>query len=299
MKARTLPQKTHLLRMAKEIAGQLRPCSIPGLRLSHTFKAIETNTKGWAVAIGRLNGLQTGLEIWVDGYARHEEPKFSACFWSAKAERIHELVKRAPDDWMIEQFSESDCEELPDGNYVLLRKLALTRFKLPIEEHYWEGSFFGFYDPGAATDAALCPGFIQSATAFFSEIARGSVEAGIPTEVYPRWEDRKQVSSHLRRERSRFLAERCKQRDGYRCKVCNETFVSLYGELGEGFAEAHHLTPLEHLEDKVKTRLEDLVTVCANCHRMLHRMDGEEGDLAKLRRIVLKMEKQRSNRRGS
>ena len=206
MKARTLPQKTHLLRMAKEIAGQLRPCAIPGLRLSHTFKAIETNTKGWAVTIGRLNGLQTGLEIWVDGYVRHEEPKFSACFWSAKAERIRELVKRAPEDWSIGHFSESDCEKLPDGNYVLMRKLALKRFKLPIQEHYSEGSFFGFYDPGAATDAALGPGFIRSATAFFSEIATGSVEASVPTEVYPHTEDRKRVNSHLRRERSRFLS---------------------------------------------------------------------------------------------
>ena len=51
------------------------------------------------------------------------------------------------------------------------------------------------------------------------------------------------------------------------------------------FAEAHHLRPLSKKRAKEKTRLEDLVTVCSNCHRMLHQMRGREHDLDELRRL--------------
>jgi predicted HNH restriction endonuclease len=60
----------------------------------------------------------------------------------------------------------------------------------------------------------------------------------------------------------------------------------MYGKLGRTFAEAHHRVPLSQLKGKVLTELKDLVTVCSNCHRMLHRMDGKTNDLKKLRAIV-------------
>jgi len=66
-------------------------------------------------------------------------------------------------------------------------------------------------------------------------------------------------------------------------------FATVYGKaLGGAFAEAHHKKPLGTLNAKVKTRLEDLITVCANCHRMLHRMEGKAGDITKLTSIVRK-----------
>jgi hypothetical protein len=47
-----------------------------------------------------------------------------------------------------------------------------------------------------------------------------------------------------------------------------------------------HRVPLGQLRDQVKTRVEDLITVCANCHRMLHRMAGTRDDASKLKRTV-------------
>lgn len=55
------------------------------------------------------------------------------------------------------------------------------------------------------------------------------------------------------------------------CEVCGFDFEQHYGELGRGFAECHHLTPLSDLDTQTKTKLSDLAIVCANCHRMLHR----------------------------
>jgi 5-methylcytosine-specific restriction endonuclease McrA len=296
MKRSTASDKPALLRTASAIAGQLRAQTTTGRRLKirRSFEAIKTHTNGWAVTVGRLDGLQTGLEIWLDHYAGHESAKFSACFWSASADRIKELVHRAPKDWVIGQLSDADYEELKNGNYVLRRKLARKRFNQPIEEHYPENHFFGFYDYSAAVEHGVDAGFVHSAVAFFTEIVNGGIESEMPEdEAFPREENRKLVSAHLRRERSRFLAARCKQRDGYQCQVCRMTFANVYGDdLGACFAEAHHIRPLGSLGKHVKTRLEDLITVCPNCHRMLHRMEGKEGDLAKLRKIV-------SNRAGA
>jgi 5-methylcytosine-specific restriction protein A len=68
--------------------------------------------------------------------------------------------------------------------------------------------------------------------------------------------------------------------------VCDDRFEDLYGNLGVEFAEAHHIVPLSKLSGMVKTSLEDLMSVCANCHRMLHRMSGKPNDIARLRAIV-------------
>jgi 5-methylcytosine-specific restriction protein A len=55
------------------------------------------------------------------------------------------------------------------------------------------------------------------------------------------------------------------------CEVCGFDFYECYGELGKGFIECHHRTPLHEIEGESETKLNDLALVCANCHRMLHR----------------------------
>jgi hypothetical protein len=56
-----------------------------------------------------------------------------------------------------------------------------------------------------------------------------------------------------------------------RCEVCAFSFVERYGELGEGFIEAHHAVPLSQQLGEIETKAEDIALVCSNCHRMLHR----------------------------
>ena len=56
-----------------------------------------------------------------------------------------------------------------------------------------------------------------------------------------------------------------------KCDVCGFDFAVAYGELGKGFIEAHHVKSLADMQPGDKTNLEDLVAVCSNCHRMLHR----------------------------
>lgn len=54
------------------------------------------------------------------------------------------------------------------------------------------------------------------------------------------------------------------------CEVCDFHFGRFYGDLGKDYIEVHHVTPL-HVSGPRETRLEDLVLLCSNCHRMCHR----------------------------
>lgn len=56
-----------------------------------------------------------------------------------------------------------------------------------------------------------------------------------------------------------------------RCEICGFSFIEKYGTIGDGFIEAHHKKPLSTLEESTITYEDDLILVCSNCHRMLHR----------------------------
>ncbi len=61
------------------------------------------------------------------------------------------------------------------------------------------------------------------------------------------------------------------------CKCCAFDFENFYGaEIGKGFIEIHHAKPIFQYEDSdiektIEDALENLVPVCSNCHRMIHR----------------------------
>jgi len=82
--------------------------------------------------------------------------------------------------------------------------------------------------------------------------------------------------THRFRERDKDLVMRKKQRvlkekGTLSCVACGFDFSAVYGERGEGFIECHHTKPVSELKDGEKTKLNDLVLVCSNCHRMIHR----------------------------
>lgn len=88
-------------------------------------------------------------------------------------------------------------------------------------------------------------------------------------------EDLTSLREHKRIERNRKLAERAKKIHGYICQACGFDFQRHYGEIGRGFIEAHHLTPLHTLKGQ-KIMLDprkDFSVLCANCHRMIHKSE--------------------------
>lgn len=81
---------------------------------------------------------------------------------------------------------------------------------------------------------------------------------------------------HLSRERNSSLTKKKKElalklHGKLECELCSFDFYKTYGDIGYGFIECHHRTPLYELTESTVTKLDDLMLVCANCHRMLHR----------------------------
>ncbi|MFE0840570.1 MrcB family domain-containing protein [Achromobacter insolitus] len=89
------------------------------------------------------------------------------------------------------------------------------------------------------------------------------------------YEDLTRLRMHARIERNAKLTKQVKAKKGCVCEVCNLDFGKIYGELGEGYIEAHHLRPLSTLKgQKVPMDPEfDFAVLCANCHRMIHRSE--------------------------
>lgn len=97
------------------------------------------------------------------------------------------------------------------------------------------------------------------------------------------------LKSHLKRERAPGLAGAKKAQ--YRrkhgrllCERCGLDPVEHYGaEEAEACIEVHHFfTPVSEMMEGQKTTLDDLQCLCANCHRLIHRMLGEHNKKARL-----------------
>ncbi len=89
---------------------------------------------------------------------------------------------------------------------------------------------------------------------------------------------------HKLRERNKKIvlkkkSESLKKYGKLECEICNFDFNKQYGEVGYGFIECHHRVPLSELTSASETKLKDLALVCANCHRMLHRINAPEFDI--------------------
>gem|GEM_PF-225919 len=61
------------------------------------------------------------------------------------------------------------------------------------------------------------------------------------------------------------------------CQCCNFNFQDFYGEeIGKDFIEIHHTKPIfryeeDDLDKTIEQAMENLIPVCSNCHRMIHK----------------------------
>ncbi len=115
------------------------------------------------------------------------------------------------------------------------------------------------------------------------EIEEGRIEGGV-VEYYGR-----------RYERDPENRRRAIEIHGLNCVVCGFNFEEVYGPRGRDFIEVHHVKPLKAFEGvaQVVDPKVDLVPICANCHRMIHRRHDSVLTPDQLRRIV---EEQRATR---
>ncbi|MFK7866887.1 MAG: HNH endonuclease [Alphaproteobacteria bacterium] len=96
-------------------------------------------------------------------------------------------------------------------------------------------------------------------------------------------------SQNTRRVITQKDVNRIKVNKGYKCEACKLVFKDQYGAIGKKFIELHHLKPVKDMKigQKHKLREYDFAALCANCHRMIHRME-DVSDLEGLRDIIKK-----------
>lgn len=89
-------------------------------------------------------------------------------------------------------------------------------------------------------------------------------------------EGKKKLRIHICRERNYKVIKEAKKihKEKYGkliCQICKFDFEKVYGEIGKDFIEGHHIVPVSELQDGDKTKIEDIVLLCSNCHKMIHR----------------------------
>lgn len=74
---------------------------------------------------------------------------------------------------------------------------------------------------------------------------------------------------------------------GTQCQICGFDFKKRYGYIGENYIEVHHKKPLFSLDEEMIPNPEtDMITICSNCHRMIHRYKNNIITPEKLKEIV-------------
>jgi 5-methylcytosine-specific restriction protein A len=85
-------------------------------------------------------------------------------------------------------------------------------------------------------------------------------------------EGQKQYMQSVRYERNPTNRKRAIELHGLICNICGFDFGKEYGVAGAGYIEVHHITPLHTVAEGININpYTDLITVCSNCHRVIHR----------------------------
>jgi 5-methylcytosine-specific restriction enzyme A len=159
---------------------------------------------------------------------------------------------------------------------------------------YEAGNILGIeYRPGTLPDEEILANDLIRLLLLYRSLIEGrdqveADDAEDPLDGRPNsgQEGRRRYSWHRRAERSRWLAQEAKRIHGstWQVEACRKDLTTVYGEVAEGYIEAHHLTPFAQLAGR-PTALEpkhDFAVVCPDCHRIVHRRRSEPYSLAEV-----------------
>ncbi|MDM8541275.1 HNH endonuclease [Desulfococcaceae bacterium HSG9] len=280
-----------LRNLAEKVIERLEPI-IEGMpiRLNRNFaKRTDRYTNGWNVQIGWVDGWdKCRFEIWLDDIPGWNKMQFQYCVSFREKNIMERFLEQINHENMFGRvaslFKDSDEEQSK------LDKKNYGKPTLELNPNTAGGWFFyTINDLSKNVNDAL----VERIVGFYVAIGRAlsenqkSVPKPDDTDVYSAKENRKQVVTHLRRERNPYLSLLRKQQDKYQCQICEMKFQDVYGEIGKDFAEAHHIVPLTQLDGPQTVSVDDLITVCANCHRMLHKLQGGAEDIDELKDMLL------------
>ncbi len=113
------------------------------------------------------------------------------------------------------------------------------------------------------------------------------IEIETADEYHVAIEGQRQVVFTTKYERNPKLRKQAIKIHGTSCMACGFDFKKNYGDWGKGYIEVHHLKPLASLTEEMEVNPEtDLIVLCANCHRMIHRKRNRILSLEELKELL-------------
>lgn len=256
----------------------------------------QDNCDGWEVQFARIKNTRCFAGLWLDHYLSHKDRKLQYSIWTdSDPEGFEQIAQKLNQRFGSPlNISNSNVSIATSRNvknkFSLKRPLQKGRFSKIILEDYSpeKERLYGRYEFKLPDNSHNRKEELvrKSLVFFYTVIAALQDTSTTDDRPYPQIENRLSVERHLKRERRGRLLEQRKALDEYVCEICDFDFAAIYGDLGYQFAEAHHIIPLANNNQKRTTTIQDLVTVCSNCHRMLHKMPGAKTDIPRLKSIV-------------
>jgi 5-methylcytosine-specific restriction endonuclease McrA len=290
-----------LARFAVDVRRQLK--EMHGLTIRGSLKVRKSDTDGICVTVTRIDG-DICCEIWHDRWMIGGRWRQLYCGISSETRSGRQEVGRLAGE--LSRESGAPCHRLDDscptrvvrrGQWILQDRYRLSvRGELVYEDYEsskitWLGKYTT-HQPTA--DAATWAESVEEVASFFARLLDPTGEGRMAS-----GEERRR-SRHIRIETTvanRAAMRSRKVRDDFICQVCKLDPARLYGaDIGAEIADAHHIIPLKDLKTRRTITVEDLITVCPNCHRALHRMEGKADDVTRLRRIIARLRQTGSER---
>jgi len=87
-------------------------------------------------------------------------------------------------------------------------------------------------------------------------------------------EGERYISEITRRKRDRALIRHRLEKDKYKCQNCGFSASTITKiSLKSILVEIHHINPIQ--DGERETKIEDLITLCPNCHKLIHAIGKE------------------------
>lgn len=292
MKSTATEQREWLREFAKAVAFRLRARQLAAIAIAPEFPVrVAPYPDGWWIEIGDLR-LPSGdvAAAFLDNNATGDDRCVWVGIFARGIPRMRAIAAHAAK-------YVGPCRVLTSGDFItrnhylyMRSKLRPRDFNIPVLELF-DASLksFGMY---FSEDLAFARGpsrtLVDAATRFLEQTL-SSLDTFQPRSSKRQndkpFSNKNVIVTTITIARSSRQAADAKARDRFRCRLCKQRPEDRYGAEGRACLEAHHVRALHALRHAFRvTRLRDLVTVCANCHRALARVAPNERGFRQLQR---------------
>lgn len=242
---------------------------------------------GYTSKIFKIKNIPGYIRIWLDNYANHKRPRISITYENKDLKYILSVSKKLQNFDKLIIVDKSKIRSLKGSKWILQKPLLQKHLDKFLIESYGKENYLTVFLSDKITNRAYSNELISKISMYISLITRILISFSIENSNKETiTENDRKIDLHITRERKIKFKENAKYRDNYTCKICCFNANRKYGNVAFAALEVHHIQPLYHSNKIVKTTLNDLITLCSNCHSMLHKLGGTKQQIIRLKNII-------------